>query len=151
MLCETITGNASDPISIAFYATEQNTTPTGTSHVPLDTTKFENQSTYNSDTTKTEGIHNSNADTLVGYIISIGVLAAALIICVVVSIIVITIILRRNKAANTTIVELNRVERRVNDDEPLYEDITGRLPSISTVTTVTVDNVAYHHIQKRQH
>ena len=117
-------------------------------------TEFENQSTYNSDTTETQGIHNLNADTLVGYTVSIGVLAAALIICAVVSIIVITIILRRNKAANTTIAtfaELNRVERRVDDDEPLYEDITGRLPSISTVTTVTVDNVAYHHVQKRQH
>ena len=113
-------------------------------HVPLDMTEFENQSTYNSDTTETEGIHNSNADVPVGYIISTGVLAAALIICVVVSITVITIILRRNKVANTiiaTFVELNRVERRVDDDEPLYEDIAGRLPSISTVTTQ--DNVAY--------
>ena len=51
--------------------------------------------------------------------------------------------------ANTiiaTFVELNRAVRRVDDDEPLYEDIAGRLPSISTVTTQ--ENVAYHHVQR---
>jgi hypothetical protein len=159
MLCENITGNSSDPISIVFYAAEQTTPPTGTLRIPLDLTEFETEGTYNSDTTEIVEIRNSNAnsntknaDIPVAYVISIGVLAAALITCVVVSITVFTIILRRSKARTSvtaTFTQLNRTEPR-ESDEPIYESITGPLPLVSTISTVTTqDNVAYHHIQRR--
>jgi hypothetical protein len=156
MLCENIPGNISDPISIVFYAAEQTTPPTGTLSIPLDLTEFETEGTYmyNSDTTEIVEIRNSNADISVAYVISIGVLVAALIICVVVSITVITIILRRSKARTTvtaTFTQLNRTEPR-ESDEPMYESITGPLTLVSTISTVTtLDNVAYHHTQRRQY
>jgi hypothetical protein len=138
-----ITGNISDPISIVFYATEQNTTTTGTLHV----TSTKTQGTYDPGTKETVGIR-TNADIPVVYTISIGVLAAALIICVVVSITVITIILRSKTKITATVAQLDRAEER-ESDEPMYDNVTGPLSPVSTVTTR--DNVAYHHIQKRLH
>jgi hypothetical protein len=168
MLCETTPGNISGPISIVFYAAEQTTPPTGTlciplgagaasigaagsgAGIPLDLTEFETKGTYmyNSDTTEIVEIRNLNADIPVAYAISIGVLVAALIVCVVVSITVITIILRRSKARITISAQLDRAEQR-ESDEPMYESITGPLPSVSAISAITTqDNVAYTIIYK---
>ena len=77
-------------------------------------------------------------------IASISSLATALIISVVVSITVILIILMRSKAKIKAAIEVqpaNRAERT----EPMYEAVTGPLPSVSAINTQ--DNVAYGHTQ----
>ena len=82
--------------------------------------------------------------TATAYIASISSLATALIISVVVFITVIAIILMRSKAKIKAASDLqltNRAERT----EPMYEDVTGPLPSVGAINTQ--DNVAYGHTQ----
>ena len=64
-----------------------------------------------------------------------------------VSITAIAIILRRSKAKMNAAIESHRAEgtSRVRD-EPMYEDVTGPLPSVSVINTQ--DNVAYGHTKK---
>ena len=79
------------------------------------------------------------------YIASISSLATALTVSIVISITIIVIILKRNKAKNTALeLQLsNRAGRSVTHTESMYEDVTGPLPSVSTISTQ--DNVAYGH------
>ena len=82
-------------------------------------------------------MHNSATNTV--YTISISSLATALTVSVVVSITVIVIILKRS---NTKInaLEQQLINRSINM-EPMCEDVTGPLPSVSAINTQ--DNVAY--------
>ena len=111
-----------------------------------------------SPTVQTESDNNNiillgmdNPDTSRVCIISISVLAAALIVSVVVSITVIVIIIARRKAAKTQagldLQLANRAEKD-RDTDSTYEDVTGPLPSASTISTQ--DNIAYHHTQKQK-
>ena len=79
------------------------------------------------------------------YIVSISFLAAALVVIVVISVIVIVVILIRSKAKNTALeLQLsNRAGRSITHMESMYEDVTGPLPPVSTISTQ--DNVAYGH------
>ena len=79
------------------------------------------------------------------YIVSISSLATALVVSVVISIIVIVIILIRSKAKNTALERQlsNRAGRSITHMESMYEDVTGPLPPVSTISTQ--DNVAYGH------
>ena len=88
------------------------------------------------------GMNNSATSQV--YIISFTSLAIALIVgAVLLSITVTTIVIKRNKAKTTAVlIQSNRAERTIHD-EPLYENVTGPLPSFSTITTQ--DNVAYGH------
>ena len=76
--------------------------------------------------------------------VSISSLATALIISVVVFITVTVIILMRSKMKIKAASDLqltNRAERT----EPMYEDVTGPLPSVGAINTQK--NVAYGHTQ----
>ena len=120
VICGNITGNASNPFNITFYATEPSMTATTNIKHPT-----ENLSIY--------------ANTA-AYIISIGSLVIALIASVAVSITVIVIILRRSQAEINAALELSN---RSTHNEPTYEDVTDPLPSVGTIDTQ--DNVAYGH------
>ena len=126
VVCGNLAGNASEPISITFYpqrAPRESLHPT------------ENLSTHNSE---------HDLDTNVApYTISIGLLTTALIICVVVSVVVIVIILTRNKIT-AAFAQSNR-EGSIIHAEPAHEDVTGPLPSVSTITTQ--ENIAYGHVK----
>ena len=134
--CGNITGNVSDPVSITFYATDTIRVSTAIS------CPTENHGTHNSDTTETVGMHNLDTNTAV-YTVSIGSLATALIVSIMVFIIVTLIILRRSKTKIKAASQLsNRAEETMHvHDEPVYEDITGQLSSVSVINTQ--DNTAY--------
>ena len=136
VVCGNITGDTSGPISIILYTTEPTiSTSTGTIH-PTG-----NQATHNSDTTETAGMYKSVINTV--YTISFSS-ATALIVCIVVSIAAIVVMLKRRKAKTTAVfVQSNKAEG-TEHNEPMYENVTGPLPLISTITTQ--DNVAYGHI-----
>ena len=138
-VCGNITDNESDPVSITFYATEQTRAPIGIIH-PTD-----NEVIHNSDTTEMLGNHNS--DTNIVYMISTSSLATALIVSTVVFITVIVIILIRSKAKIKAAREQsNRPEGTTHaHNEPMYEDVTGLLPSVNVIDTQA--NVAYGHAQ----
>ena len=153
MVCGNITGNVSDPITITFYASEP-PAPTPISNLSstdnvgsynLNPTEnlnpIVNQETHNLDSTKTAGTHSLG--TIMEYIISIGLLATALMVCVVVFIIVISIILIRSKAKIEAALQQSASLGETIHVEPMYEDITGPLPSESAIDTQ--DNVAYGH------
>ena len=68
-----------------------------------------------------------------------------MIVNVVASVIVIIIILSRCKA-RITALELQMIDPTGSTHiEPMYEDVTGALPSVSVINTQ--DNVAYGHMQ----
>ena len=134
VVCGTITGNISDPISITFYATEP---PVRTLMGSLHPT--ENQGTHDLSTVKTMGINNSATSKV--YIISFSSLATALVVGAVVLSIVVIAILKRNKAKTTAVfIPSNRAEG-TSHDEPVYKNVPVPLPSVSIVNTQ--DNVAY--------
>ena len=90
--------------------------------------------------------HNSETNTAVPYIIIIGFLIATLLVCEVVSITAIAIILRRSKAKINAALESHAAAETTHcqvRDEPMYEDVTGPLPSVSVINTQ--DSVAYGH------
>ena len=125
--CGNITGNESEPVSIIFDAMKS-TGPTNVHHM-------------------TEILGKNNLDTNIPYTtsISLSFLATALIISIAVSITVIVIILKRSKA------KIKALETQLTDTagesmhmEPMYEDVTGPVPSVS-VAINTQDNVAYGH------
>ena len=137
MVCGNITGNESDPVSSNFYATEQTRAPTGIIH-PTD-----NEVMHNSDTTEMLGKHNS--DTNIVHMISLSSLATALIVSTAVFITAIVIISTRSKVKIKAAREQsNRAEGTIHD-EPMYEDVTGPLPSVDVIDTQA--NVAYGHAQ----
>ena len=126
VLCENITANASDAISITFYATESISASTAQAilHPPgyqgthnSDTTEnltwytTENQSTHNSAGTETVDIHNLDTNTA-AYIISIGSLATILIVSVLVPTTVILIVLKRIKAKVRQLLSTQIVQKR---------------------------------------
>ena len=136
LVCGNVTGDASDPISIVFY--ELTVTSVERQH------PTEIQSMHNSDSTATVGVDNSETNTAAPYIITIGFLIATLLVCEVVSITAIAIILRRSKAKINVALESHRAEGTTQvREEPMYEDVTGPLPSVSVINTQ--DNVAYGH------
>ena len=137
VVCGNITGNTSDPISIVLYTTEPTIrTLTGTTH-PTD-----NQATHNSDTTETLGMHNLAVNTV--YIISFSTVAMILTISLVVFITVIVILKRRKAKTTSVFIQSNRAER-TEHNEPMYENVTGPLPSVSVINTQ--ENVAYGYIK----
>ena len=85
-------------------------------------------------------MHNTAANTV--YTISISSLAIALIASLLISVIVIVVILKRSKA-KITASELQLTNRSTNM-EPLYEEATGILPSVSASIN-TQENFAYGH------
>ena len=137
VVCGNITGDTSDPIGIVLYATEPTiSTPTGIIH-PTD-----NQAIHNSDTTETQGMHNSAVNTV--YIISFSSVATVLTISLVVFITVIVILKRRKAKTTTAFIQSNRAEG-TEHNEPMYENVTGPLPSVSVIHTQ--DNAAYGYIK----
>ena len=136
MVFGNITGNASDPISIVFY--ELTVSSVERQH------PTEIQGTHNSDFTATVGVDNLETNTTAPYIITIGFLVATLLVCEVVSLTAIAIILRRSKAKINAALESHRAEgTSLVRNEPMYEDVTGPLPSVSVINTQ--NNVAYGH------
>ena len=83
----------------------------------------------------------NNPATNTVYIISFSAVAMALVVSAVVFITVMAVILKRNKAKTTAVFALSNRAEATTSDEPMYENVTGPLPSISTITTQ--DNVAY--------
>ena len=139
VVCGNITGIESDPVSSNFYATEQTRAPIGIIH-PTD-----NEVMHHSDTTEMLGNHNS--DTNMVHMIFISTLATALIVSTVVFITVMVIISTTSKAKIKAVREhSNRPEGTIHaHDEPMYEDVTGPLPSVDVIDTQA--NVAYGHGQ----
>ena len=86
------------------------------------------------------GIHNLDTKTATAYMITTVFLATALIASTAVFITVIAFMLRRSKAQTKAALELSN---RSTHDEPVYEDVTSPLPSVSVINTQ--DNVAYGH------
>ena len=136
------------------YPLEPIITPTSTSSPtdnpesynvkPTETMSFypiETQGTHSLDSTMTRGTHSLSTNT--EYIISTGLLATVLIVCIVVFIIVISIILIRSKAKIEAALQQSASRGETIHVEPMYEDITGPLPSESAINTQ--DNVAYGH------
>ena len=151
VLCGNITSNTSNSISITLHTTEQIRVTTGTLHSGenqgtgnLNTTDnlslypTKNWGTHILDTTEIFSIHKAATNTV--YIISIGSLAAALTVSIAISLTVIFV--KRSTSCKTRIKHSNNTEEPVHD-EPMYEDITGALSSVSTINTQ--DNIAYHH------
>ena len=141
VVCGNITSIASDPISINLYTTEPTVSiPTGSLH------PTENQGTYNSNSTETMGMNNSesatsqvnNLATSQAYIISFSSLAMALIVVAAVSLTAIATVLKRRQGKAPDV--FNRAEETTSD-RPMYENVTGPLPSVSEISTQ--DNVAY--------
>ena len=111
---------------------------------PSETMSFypiETQGTHGLDSTMTRDTHSLSTNT--EYIISTGLLATVLIVCIVVFIIVISIILIRSKAKIEATLQQSASPGETIHVEPMYEDITGPLPSESAINTQ--DNVAYGH------
>ena len=111
---------------------------------PTETMSFysiETQGTHGLDSTETRGMDSWGTNT--EYVISIGLLATALMVCIVVFIIVISIILIRSKAKLEAAVQQSASPGETIHVEPIYEDITGPLPSESAIDIQ--DNVAYGH------
>ena len=77
------------------------------------------------------------------YVISIGLLATVLMVCIVVFIIVTSIILIKSKAKIEAALQQSASPGESIHVEPMYEDITGTVPSESAINTQ--DNVAYGH------
>ena len=90
------------------------------------------------------GIHNSDTNRAYTIFISSSSLATALIVSVAVSITVIVIILQRSKARIKALeLQLTNTTGRSIHMEPMYEDVTGPVTSVSVINTQ--DNVAYGH------
>ena len=81
--------------------------------------------------------------TSIEYITSIGLLATALMVCMAIFIIVITIIVKKSNAKLEAALQQSASQEETIHVEPMYEDITGPLPSESAINTQ--DNVAYGH------
>jgi hypothetical protein len=176
VVCGNIVGNASDPINITLYASETPATTTGPIDNPnLDTSyassttnfrptdnpeshnlevtenltllSIENLEThYNLDySTETVGTHIPGTNT--EFVTSIGLLATALMVCVVVFIIVTSVILIRSKAKIKAALQQSASQGETTGVEPVYEYITGSLPSELESDMNTKDNVAYGHTQ----
>ena len=99
------------------------------------------QEAYSLDSTETRGMDSLGTNT--EYVISIGLLATALMVCIVVFIIVTSIILIKSKAKLEAALQQSASQGESIHVEPMYEDITGPLPSESVINTQ--DNVAYGH------
>ena len=124
VFCGNITGNLSDPISVTVYAPEEITVNTS---ILYPTEAF--------------GVQTSDIHT----VYTISFLGTALIVSVVASIILIIIILTRYKA-RIKVLELQLTDVTGSTHmEPMYEDVTSPLPSVSVINTQ--DNVAYGHMQ----
>ena len=112
-----------------------------TENMSLYTTEKQGIDNLDSTATETVGMHSSDTDTR--YKTSIGLLATALMVCVVIFIIVISIILIRSKAKLEAALQQSVSPGETIHEEPMYEDITGPMPSESAINTQ--DNVAYGH------
>ena len=99
------------------------------------------QESHSLDSTETRGMDSLGTNT--EYVISIGLLATALMVCIVIFIIVTSIILIRSKAKIEAALQQSASPGETIHLEPMYEDITGPLPSESVINTQ--DNVAYGH------
>ena len=111
---------------------------------PTETMSFyptEIQGTHGLDSTETRDTDSWGTNT--EYVISLGLLATALIVCIVVFKIIIYIILIRSKAKIEATLQQSASPGESIHVEPMYEDITGPLPSESAINTQ--DNVAYGH------
>jgi hypothetical protein len=152
VVCGNIVGNASDPINITLYVSE----PPATTRSPIDnpnldtsyapsTTNFsptDNPESHNLDPTESMHTPGTNTEHIYTFI---GLLATALMVCVVVFIIVTSVILIRSKAKIKTALQQSASPGETTGVEPVYEYITGSLPSESDMNTK--DNVAYGHTQ----
>ena len=107
----------------------------------ISTYPIEIQGTHCLDSTETRRMDSWGTNT--EYVISIGLLATVLMVSIVVFIIVTSIILVRSKAKIEAALQKSASTGETIYVEPMYEDVTGPLPSESAIHTQ--DNVAYGH------
>jgi ribosomal protein S26 len=115
--CGDIAGNISKPVRVIQRA-------------PIDGLQLmESHSTRNSDTTEALGMPNATINTV--YITSISFLATALIIT---ATIFTTVIAIKTRSKAKIKAALNRAGGGIHN-EPVYEDVSGPSPSVSTIDT----------------